>query len=53
LPAVRVRELLRRVQDLLVAVKYAREEANHKKIDTVHVAPAIFGFLYGDTTPVA
>jgi hypothetical protein len=47
LPQTRQRELLNRIHELLIAVKYAREEANQKKIETLNVAPAIFGFLYG------
>jgi hypothetical protein len=46
LPMKQVRELLARIQTLLIAVKYAREEANRKSIDTVQVARPIFGYLY-------
>ncbi len=47
LPAVRVNELLGRVEALQTAVKFAREEANGTAVTDQHVGEAVFGYLFG------
>jgi hypothetical protein len=48
LPATRVRELTERVEKLLQAVKFAREEANSREIaDRAGVGTTVFGYLFG------
>lgn len=46
-PADRVAELLGRVDALMDAVKFAREQANSIEITDVHVGKAVFDFLLG------
>ncbi|HEV3171801.1 MAG TPA: hypothetical protein VGZ32_15735 [Actinocrinis sp.] len=47
LPAVRINELLERVESLQAAVKFAREEANGTAVTDQHVGDAVFGYLFG------
>jgi hypothetical protein len=47
LPAVRINELLERVEALQAAVKFAREEANGTVVTDQHVGDAVFGYLFG------
>jgi hypothetical protein len=47
LPALRVNELLGRVEGLQNAVKFAREEANGTVVTDQHVGEAVFGYLFG------
>jgi hypothetical protein len=47
LPARRVNELLDRVEKLLQAVKFAREEANAIDVEDRHVGDVVFGYLFG------
>jgi hypothetical protein len=47
LPALRVNELLGRVEALQNAVKFAREEANGTVVTDQHVGEAVFGYLFG------
>lgn len=46
LPASRVNELLRRVEKLQDAVKFAREEANSTVVTDVKPGEAVFGYLF-------
>ena len=46
MPAVKKKELLGKVNDLIDAVKFAREEANTTTVQDVHVAKAVFDFLF-------
>ncbi|TYK53322.1 hypothetical protein FXF68_06325 [Actinomadura decatromicini] len=46
LPARRLNELRDRVDRLLAAVKYAREEANTAEVDDRQVGDAVFGYLF-------
>jgi hypothetical protein len=47
LPARRVNELLDRVEKLLQAVKFAREEANSIDVEDQRVGDVVFGYLFG------
>ena len=47
LPAVRVREMLDRVDRLAHAVKYAREEANGTEVADQRAGEAVFAYLFG------
>lgn len=47
LPAVRVRDLVARVEKLQQAVKFAREEANNTEIENKKVGDTLFGYLFG------
>jgi hypothetical protein len=46
LPALRVRELLDRVEKFQAAVKFAREEANNAEVIDQHTGDAIFAYLF-------
>jgi hypothetical protein len=46
IPATRKTELLERVDKLITAVKFAREDANNLEVTDVTVASEIFGYLF-------
>jgi len=46
LPAQRVNEMLKRVEDLQKAVKFARETANGQEVDEVKIGEKVFTFLF-------
>jgi len=46
LPAQRVNEILKRVEDLQKAVKFARETANGQEVDEVKVGEKLFAYLF-------
>jgi len=46
LPAQRVNEMLKRVEDLQKAVKFARETANGQEVDEVKLGEKLFAFLF-------
>lgn len=48
LPAARVRELADRVQELITAVKHARETANSVEIQWKYIGASLFNFLLAD-----
>lgn len=43
----RVNELTDRVERLLTAVKFAREEANSIEVEQIQIGRAVFGYLFG------
>lgn len=46
IPATRKAELLSRIEKLLTAVKFAREEANNTEVTDAKAADAVFGYLF-------
>lgn len=46
LPALRVNDALKRVEELQKAVKFARETANDHEVDEVKVGEKVFSFLF-------
>ena len=46
LPAVRLNELLGRVEKLQKAVKFAREEANSKEVQRKKIGKSVFEYLF-------
>lgn len=48
IPADRLKTLLRRVEELQEAVKFAREAANNLDVDNVHAGEAVFGYLFAE-----
>lgn len=46
LPQTRVEELTERVDSLIKAVKFAREEANNTEVDDTKAAKAVFDYLF-------
>lgn len=47
IPASEKAELMERVEKLIQAVKFAREEANNNTVTDVKVAENVFGYLFG------
>jgi hypothetical protein len=47
-PAKRVAQLAERLEKLLIAVKYAREEANGTEVVDEKIGDKVFGYLLGD-----
>lgn len=47
LPETRRDQLANRIQELLLAVKAAREEANGTDVDDVHIGDKLFRYLFG------
>ena len=45
-PASRKAELMERVEDLIAAVKFAREKANDTEVVDFKVGEAVFGYLF-------
>lgn len=45
-PASRKAELVERVEDLIAAVKFAREKANDTEVTDLKVGEAVFGYLF-------